>query len=55
MSVYTFGLSLVLLCCVIFLLKLVANTASLFFSPTLQHFADVTKFPDHLGKLMQLQ
>jgi hypothetical protein len=42
-------LSVLLLLLVFLLLKLIANTASRFFSPTLQHFSDVTSCPDHLG------
>jgi hypothetical protein len=52
MSVYSCFVSAVLVLVVLFLVKLVANTASLFFSPTLQSFADATKLPDHLGEFL---
>ena len=47
-------ITLVILLGVVFLLRVIANTAGKFFSPTLQHFADATKFPDHLGELFLL-
>ena len=52
MSVVATLLSIALLLAVVFLIKLIANTAANFFSPTLQHFTEVTYLPDHLGKII---